>query len=47
MNSKERTLAALRGQEPDRVPVYVTVVSEVADLLSQETGIPPITLMLT
>lgn len=40
MNSKERTLATLRGQEPDRVPMYVTVVSEVADLLSQETGIP-------
>ena len=40
MNSKERTLAALRGQEPDRVPVYVTVVSEMADRLSQATGLP-------
>lgn len=40
MNCKERALAALRGQEPDRVPMYVTVVSEVADGLSQVTGIP-------
>jgi uroporphyrinogen decarboxylase len=40
MNSKERTLAALRGQEPDRVPVYVTVVSEMADRLSAATGLP-------
>jgi uroporphyrinogen decarboxylase len=41
LNSKERTLATLRGQEPDRVPVYVTVVSEMAEELSQVTGIPP------
>ena len=41
MNSKERSLAALRGREPDRVPMYVTVVSEVADGLSQVTGLPP------
>ncbi len=40
MNSKERALAALGGQEPDRVPMYVTVVSEVADGLSQVTGLP-------
>jgi len=40
MNSKERTLTALRGQEPDRVPVYVTVVAEMAEGLSQVTGIP-------
>jgi len=40
MNSKERTLAALRRQEPDRVPMYVTVVSEMAEKLSQATGIP-------
>jgi uroporphyrinogen decarboxylase len=40
MNSKERTLTALRRQEPDRVPVYVTVVAEMADSLSQVTGIP-------
>jgi uroporphyrinogen decarboxylase len=40
MNSKERVLAALGGQEPDRVPMYVTVVSEVADGLSQVTGLP-------
>lgn len=40
MNSKERTIAALRRQEPDQVPVYVTVVAEMADRLSQVTGIP-------
>lgn len=41
MNSKERTLAALRGQEPDRVPMYVTVVAELAERLAEATGIPP------
>ena len=40
MNSKERTLTALRGREPDRVPIYVTVVSEMAEELAQATGIP-------
>ena len=40
MNGKERALAALAGRKPDRVPMYVTVVSEVADGLSQVTGIP-------
>ena len=40
MNSKERVLAALGGQEPDRVPMYVTVVSEIAGGLSQVTGLP-------
>ena len=40
MNSKERALAALAGQEPDRVPMYVTVVSEVADGLARVTGLP-------
>lgn len=40
MNSKERALAALRRQQPDRVPVYVTVVGELAERLAQVTGIP-------
>jgi len=40
MNGKERTLVALRRQEPDRVPMYVTVVAEMADKLAQITGIP-------
>jgi uroporphyrinogen decarboxylase len=40
VNSKERSLAALKGQEPDRVPMYVTVVSEIAEGLSRKTGIP-------
>ncbi len=39
MNSKERTLTALARREPDRVPVYVTVVSDVAERLAQVTGI--------
>ena len=41
MNGKQRTLAALRGHGPDRIPLYVTVVSELAERLSQVTGIPP------
>jgi uroporphyrinogen decarboxylase len=41
MNGKERALAALRLREPDRVPLYVTVVAELAEALSQVTGIPP------
>jgi uroporphyrinogen decarboxylase len=40
MNSKERTLAALRRQVPDRVPVWVTVVSEMAAGLAEAQGIP-------
>jgi uroporphyrinogen decarboxylase len=40
MNSKGRALAALRGQAPDRVPVWVTVVADLADRLAQVTGIP-------
>ena len=45
MNSKARTLRALRpgreesGGPPDRVPMYVTVVSEVADALAAVTGV--------
>ena len=40
MNGKERTLTTLRGQEPDRVPMYVTVVAEMAEELSRVTDIP-------
>lgn len=40
MNSKERVLAAMRGQVPDRVPVWVTVVGDLAERLAQATGIP-------
>ena len=40
MNSKERAVAALTGGQPDRVPLYITVVSELAEALAQETGIP-------
>jgi uroporphyrinogen decarboxylase len=40
MNSKERALAALRGQVPDRVPVWVTVVADLAEGLAQVAGIP-------
>ena len=44
MNSRERALRALRhqqGRAPDRIPMYVTIVSEVAEVLSQVTGIAP------
>jgi uroporphyrinogen decarboxylase len=40
MNSKERTLLAWKRQEPDRVPVWVTVVAEMADRLAQVAGVP-------
>ncbi|MFZ5918227.1 MAG: uroporphyrinogen decarboxylase family protein [Chloroflexota bacterium] len=40
MNSKERTLTALSRQKPDRVPVWVTVVAELAEQLGRATGIP-------
>jgi uroporphyrinogen decarboxylase len=40
MNGKERTLAALSRHEPDRVPVWVTVVAELAERLAQVAGIP-------
>jgi uroporphyrinogen decarboxylase len=40
MNSKERTLLAWKRQEPDRVPVWVTVVAEMADRLAEVTGTP-------
>jgi uroporphyrinogen decarboxylase len=41
MNSKERVLVTLRRQTPDRVPVWVTVVADLAEKLTQVTGIPP------
>jgi uroporphyrinogen decarboxylase len=40
MNGKSRTLAALRLREPDRVPMYVTVVAELAEALAEIAGIP-------
>ena len=40
MNSKERALAALSGRVPDRVPVWVTVVADLAARLAEVTGIP-------
>lgn len=39
MDSKERTLLALRHREPDRVPVWVTVVAEMAERLAEVTGV--------
>jgi uroporphyrinogen decarboxylase len=41
MNSRRRALAALRRQVPDRVPVWVTVVADLAERLAQVAGIPP------
>ena len=40
MNSKERVMAALRRQVPDRVPVWVTVVSDLAERMAEVTGLP-------
>jgi len=40
MNSKERVLTALRRGIPDRVPVWVTVVGDLADRLAEVAGIP-------
>jgi uroporphyrinogen decarboxylase len=40
MNSKERVLTALRREVPDRVPLWVTVVGDLADRLAEVTGIP-------
>jgi uroporphyrinogen decarboxylase len=39
MNSKERAVAALRGDVPDRVPVWVTVVADMAAKLAEVAGI--------
>ncbi|HNS50040.1 MAG TPA: uroporphyrinogen decarboxylase family protein [Anaerolineae bacterium] len=39
MNSKERTILALRRREPDRVPVWVTVVADLAERLAEVTGV--------
>jgi uroporphyrinogen decarboxylase len=40
MNSRQRALAALRGEEPDRVPVWVTMVADLADRMAEVTGLP-------
>jgi uroporphyrinogen decarboxylase len=40
MNSKERVLTALALHEPDRVPLYVTVVSEMAQKLGERLSLP-------
>jgi uroporphyrinogen decarboxylase len=41
MNSRQRALTALRRQVPDRVPVWVTVVADLAERLAEVTGISP------
>jgi uroporphyrinogen decarboxylase len=40
MNSRQRALAALRRKAPDRVPVWVTVVADLAERMAQVTGLP-------
>ena len=40
MNSKKRVLTALRREIPDRVPVWVTVVGDLAERLAEVAGIP-------
>jgi hypothetical protein len=41
---RERVLQALRRQEPDRVPVYLTVTPRLARALSHAAGIDTFTL---
>lgn len=40
MNSKERTLAALNHQEPDRPPIYVSLTPQLAEKLSADNDLP-------
>ena len=37
---KERVLKTINLEEPDRVPVYITITPQVAETLSQVLGIP-------
>ncbi len=43
MTSKERVNIALSMQEPDRVPIFVTIVEPLAESLSKQLGIPVFT----
>lgn len=40
MNSRERTLAALNHQQPDRPPLYISLTPQLAEKLSEAAGVP-------
>ncbi len=40
MNSRERTIASINHQQPDRPPVYVSLTPQMAKKLSDSTGLP-------
>ncbi|NOY94812.1 MAG: hypothetical protein GXO81_00255, partial [Chlorobi bacterium] len=40
MNSRERTLAAINHQQPDRPPIYVSLTPQLAKKLSEALGLP-------
>ncbi|MFO7668023.1 MAG: uroporphyrinogen decarboxylase family protein [Bacteroidales bacterium] len=40
MNSRERTLAAIHHQQPDRPPLYVSLTPQLAEKLSNLMGLP-------
>jgi uroporphyrinogen decarboxylase len=43
LSPKERVLKAINFEEPDRVPIFVTITPQVAEKLSQFLGIPEYT----
>ena len=40
LSPKERVLKAINFEEPDRVPIFITITPQVAERLSQFLGIP-------
>jgi uroporphyrinogen decarboxylase len=40
MNSRERTLAAINHQQPDRPPLYISLTPQLAEKLSESAGLP-------
>jgi uroporphyrinogen decarboxylase len=42
MTPKERVLKAIRHEETDRVPVYVTVTPQIGDALNERFGLPKV-----
>ncbi len=43
LSPKERVLKAINFEEPDRVPIFITITPQVAEKLSQYLGIPDYT----
>ena len=40
LSPKERVLKAINLEEPDRVPLFITITPQVAEKLSRHLGIP-------